>query len=266
MSSKLLISALGASFVFAAAASASTVVWDQGFETNTAGWSSGGDYGVITRVASGHNGIASSSGGFHAVVEETNAGPYSFFDGSRSIWPAGGMRAAIDVYLDTSMGAGSGFDYSVAANGSDGLHQRDFIFHVGVGNDGNLRVGGSNNSNFATRMDLHTINNYLVAASGWYTFEHVFRDFGDGTLAVDLNLRDDLGNLLFTETRNTPADVLGTEVGGNRYGWFTHISVGGGVAVDNHLLELNAIPLPTPIGLAGFGLIGVSAHRRRRAC
>ena len=47
------------------------------------------------------------------------------------------------VYLNTAMANGEGFQYSVAANGSDGFHQRDFVFDV-VKIDGVLYVGANN--------------------------------------------------------------------------------------------------------------------------
>lgn len=73
------------------------------------------------------------------------------------------------------MAAGEGFDYAVAANGQDGNHLRDFIFHVTQDTStGNLLVGGSNNTNFAPREDLDTLNHATIDASGWYTFEHKF--------------------------------------------------------------------------------------------
>lgn len=37
------------------------------------------------------------------------------------------------------------------------------------------------------REDLETINHEVITTSGWYTFEHNFRD-DNGVLAVDLNL------------------------------------------------------------------------------
>ncbi|TVQ59860.1 MAG: hypothetical protein EA379_09640 [Phycisphaerales bacterium] len=263
--------AFGASCaLIAGAAAASNVVWHQSFETDTAGWfdSSNGWAGSVTRVASGHNGVTSSSGDYHAVVVQgphpsasIDTGGFSQFDGYRSVWPAGGFRAAIDVYLDMSMSIGEGFDYSVAANRQTGAHLRDFIFHVARDADG-IVVGGSNNSNFTTQ-NRKAENHHLVTTSGWFTLEHVFRDFGDGSLAVDLNLLDSGGDVLFTETRHTADDLIATIVGGNRYSWFTHVSVDGGIAVDSHMLSI--IPLPTPIGLGAVGLMGVFAVRRRRA-
>ncbi|MEQ8210096.1 MAG: PEP-CTERM sorting domain-containing protein [Lacipirellulaceae bacterium] len=242
-------------------------VWSQGFETDTAGWLDDDDFagfGDASRVPSGTGGIASNEGSFHGLFADDagGTGPFTRFDGYRDTW-TGGFTASIDVYLDTNWANGEGFDYSVAANGSDGDHQRDFVFHVTKDtSSGDLLVGGSNNTNFAPREDLETIDNYSILTTGWYTLEHVFRDAGDGTLAVDLNLRDSGGALLFTETRNDGSDVIATEVGGNRYGWFTDISVSGGINVDGHTLSV--IPEPTALALAGLGVCGLALGRRRK--
>lgn len=215
-------------------------VFFQGFEADTLGWEDETTTwsGNVTRVASGTDGIASADGSWHATFTQTDAaggltGPFTRFDGYRDEWP-GEWCTKTDIYLDTGWAAGEGFDFSVASNGSDGAHQRDFIFHVTKDTStGDLLVGGSNNTNFDPREDLETINHYDVDASGWYTFEHRFYDAGDGTLAVDLNLYDDAGTLLFTETRNDTSDVLATDIGANRYGWFTNIDIAGGIEVDN---------------------------------
>ena len=269
MTTKLNLLTTVTAIVFGLTTSAlqATTVWNQGFETDASGWLDDDDfagYGDATRVASGTGGITSNEGSFHAIMTDEGdvSGPFTRFDMYRSAWP-GGLTASIDVFLDTNWAAGEGFEYSVAANGSDDAHQRDFIFHVTKDtSSGKLLVGGSNNSNFAPREDLETLNNYEVTSSGWYTLEHEFRDAGDGTLAVDLNLRNAGGALLFTETRNDLSDVIATEIGGNRYGWFTDISVAGGLAVDGHTLSI--VPEPTSFALAGLaGLIGLATRRRR---
>lgn len=223
------------------AQAAGLLVWDQGFETDTAGWLDNSDvsgYGEILRVSSGTNGIVSSDGAFHAnIVEEF---PFSRFDGYRSVWP-GNWSAEIDVYLDPAWAAGSGFDYSVAANGSNGSHRRDFIFHVTKDTStGELLVAGSNNTGFNPREDLENINHFTVTQSGWYTLRHSFRN-NAGVLAVDLQLVDDGGTVLWTETRSDVSDVISL-IGGNRYAWFTAMSAGLNLAIDNHQLFL---PVPT---------------------
>ncbi len=240
-------------------------VFDQGFEIDTSGWFTAGGYGTIDRVLSGTGGIDAKSGSYYAVVNNGNgagdSAPFTRFDGYRSTWPVGGFSASADIYLDPNWAVGSGFDYSVAANGADGAHRRDFIFHVGEVAAGTLLIGADNNTNFATRMDLASINNYAVTSAGWYTFQQKFYDKG-GSLAVDLNLYDALGNLLFTETRQDLSDLIPSVVGGNRYGWFTFVDVGtNGLAIDN--TQLDVVPLPGAVWLLGSGLAGLAFYRRR---
>lgn len=246
-----------------AVAPVSSLVWDQGFEGDASGWldANSGWSGLVTRVPSGTDGIASSSGSFHAVMEgDADTGPFSRFDAYRDTW-SGSWTAEVDVYLDPSWPTGTGFDYTVAANGSDGAHQRDYIFHVGVHSDGRLLVNGSNNTDFEVN-DFKLVNDgdgspYEVVAAGWYTLQHVFRDQG-GALAVDLNVLDSSGTTVFTTTRFNAADLIPAEVGGNRYAWFTFLDVPGGVAVDEHQLTF-------PVAVTGKGTFGFVAKYRKGA-
>lgn len=255
---------LGVIACFGAVAAAGPT-FHQGFEVDTSGWfdQNNGWAGQIDRVASGGGtlGLTSASGGFHAEFSEDGDGTSGFtrFDGYRSTF-GNGFVAQNSVYLDVGLAAGSGFDYSVAASDQSGDHLQDFIFHVSKDTStGMLLVGGSNNTNFAPREDLETINHYEVTTSGWYTLQHVFRDDGDGILAVDMNLVDIYGNVLFTETRKDNGNLIANVVGGNRYGWFTHIS-NMTVGVDETML---IIPLPSAAGLAlvGLGIVGTRRNR-----
>lgn len=218
--------------------------YHQGFENDISGWfdatSEPAWYGEVTMVSSGTNGISSSVGDWHALFKgDASSAPFSRFDGYVDTW-SGTWAAEIDVYLDPTWNASQGFDYAVAATGSDGSHQRDFIFHVNKdASTGKVLVAGSNNTNFAPREDLENLNHYEVTTAGWYTLQHVFYENGSGALAVDLNLLDSNGNILFTETRSNPSDVIATEIGGNRYGWFTFINVDGGVRVDEQEIYRN---------------------------
>jgi hypothetical protein len=249
----------------ASPAFAGNLTFDQGFEVDTSGFFDGvqgaANYGTITRVASGTGGISSSSGSFHALVAETDSAPFTRFDGYRSNW-SGGFTAAIDVYLDPDAFAlGEGFDYSVAASRQAGSHLRDFIFHVTKDtNTGRLLVGGSNNTGFAPREDLEDLNNFEVNSAGWYTFEHNAYENVSGDLAVDMNLRDSSGTLLFTETRSDSSDDIATIVGGNRYGWFTAVDVSGGLAIDN--VSLSVVPEPLA-AIGGISLLSIVGLRRR---
>lgn len=231
-----------------------TTVWNQGFEGDAAGWSDAASswYGSVTRVASGTNGITSLSGGSHAeMTGDASSAPFSRFDMYRSTW-LGAWNAEVAVYLDPAWPSGAGFDYSVASSSSTGTHRRDFIFHVTKDiSSGALLVGASNNTNFAPRQDLETIPHYTVTAAGWYTLRHRFRDQG-GVLAVDLQLLDVNGTVLFTETRSDASDLIPSVVGGNRYAWFTVIS-GVTLAVDDHRLSFPV--LVDPVGRANFAFV-----------
>jgi len=181
----------------------------------------------------------------HSAVEETanvDGSAYSYFDkvADRKVWPDDGYLTELKVYLDPgAMTVGDGFDLTVASSKQDGSHLRDFIFHVGKTGDGQVLVNGSNNTDF-------TVNEYkllndgdgmptTITEAGWYTFQHVFRDAGDGSLAVDLQVFDSAGTQIFTTTRNNPADLLDTIVGGVAYQWFTFTS--GTFEIDDQLLE-----------------------------
>lgn len=232
------------------------VEFAQGFETDADGILDGtnGWFGAVTVVPSGTNGVASPDGSSHAILTQSDdTGPFTRFDGYRADF-TGDWVAEVKVFLDTGWALGEGFDYSVASSGSDGGHQRDFIFHVTKDTStGELLVAGSNNTNFDPREDLDTLpNHYVVPSSGWFTLQHVFHDNG-GVLSVDLNLVDENGVIVFTETRSDPSDTIGAggAVGGNRYGWFANIDVAGGIAVDSYSLSVPDYQAPQMLETAG---------------
>lgn len=214
----------------------------------------------MVRVATGTDGITSKSGVAHAVIDSTTlpaspddySGVFGRLGGYSSVFGSG-YRVSLDVYLNLSDPAVTantyGWDLSVAANSQSGGHRRDFIFHTASDAVGNILVAASNNSGGTRRNDLASINHHTVSSSGWYTFEWVFRDNGSGVLAVDCNLRDAGGTLLWTEVRSDPSDLIATVVGGNRYMWFTFLAADK-LAVDNAYLERNATVVCTPV--SGF--------------
>jgi hypothetical protein len=211
----------------------------------------------IEQAASGTDGITSSDGAAHAIITNLTVGtdvfdnpslgaggPYTRFGGYMNTF-GGGFTASLDVYLDTTWSLGDGFDYSVAISTQGGGHLRDYMFHVGVTDQG-LLVNASNNSDLNyNEWKLENENSasfYTVTASGWYTLQQDFYDDG-GNVSVDMNLLDSSGTELWNVTR-TSSDDVATTAGGHRYGWFTYNNIEG-LAVDN----TSMIPEPASAGL-----------------
>jgi hypothetical protein len=207
-----------------------TNLYSQSFSSGVSGWYDDGDY-------SGYGSITNDGSG-HGVVDGVGGGPFTRFDGYKSVWP-GTYTTSVDVYLDPSWTAGSGFDYSVAANGSDGAHQRDFVFQVAKDtSEDKLLVGVANGSNFATVEDLEARDNQEVTTADWYTLQHTFSNVG-GQLSVTLTLLHN-GTELKSWTLSSSLDTIPAEVGGNRYGWFTFVNVAGGLQIDNATLDVDS--------------------------
>ncbi|MCB0597479.1 MAG: HYR domain-containing protein [Lewinellaceae bacterium] len=243
-------------YTFDAEELTSSIVHEQGFEDP--GFAMGGDDwnangSNVTREVSGANSgasgasITSADGAAHAAVAPASAGAAFTRLGGYSSSFGNGFRTSLDVYLDLADPAVAadtyGWDLSSAVSDPAGAHRRDFIFHTASNASGEILVAGSNNTNFTRRNDLASINHYTVTTSGWYTFEWIFRDAGGGVLAVDLNLKDAAGTILWTETRSDPSDIIGSTVGGNRYIWFTFTETSY-LPIDNTLLEYDADGFP----------------------
>jgi hypothetical protein len=221
-------------------ASAVASPYTQGFEWGTSDWtnativSDGADYGVT-----------SSEGTHYAQV---SSGAYTKWGSEyRSAFPVGGYSTSIDLFLrmDTAQnGAQEQVDYSSAINNQAGTHRRDFIFHVGTDATVNNQwfVSASNNSPGNPLAE----NKATISQDGWYVLKHDFKNV-DGVLAVTLSVtQKSTGTVLGSWTLSDPSDVIATEIGGNRYGWFTgNPFTIPYVAVDNALLTVNNAPQPT---------------------
>lgn len=217
----------------------------------------------VVRVPSGTDGIGSKGGIAHGIIDSTSlpgapddySGAFSRMRGYSNSFGLG-WKASVDAYIDLSDPAvvanTYGWDLSVAANTQSGGHLRDFIFHVASDDSapGHVLVATSNNSNFQKRNDLDALNHYAVTTSGWYTFEWVFRDAA-GVLAVDLNLLNADGSVLWTNTRSSATDLIGSVVGGNRYMWFTFLAVDK-LAIDNTRLIRNVPVVCSPPSGSAF--------------
>lgn len=231
-------------------------------------------YSEVVRVATGASGIASRNGFNHVEMQPplpgapgANTGAYTRLGGYRTTF-GGGYTVELDVYFDltdprvqSGTNADYGWDAAAAVNNQGGSHRRDFIFHTASNTSGQILLGSSNISAFAPVPNLASGPHYVVAASGWYTLQWVYRDAGNGTLAVDTNLRSSGGALLWTRTLNDPADVIASQIGGNRYLWFTFMR-SNRLALDN--VRLNSVvrdalyaSVPTPGSLLNAGIANI---------
>jgi len=248
----------------------------QSFESDTANWtdnvsSLGSGYGTITRVASGTNGITSPDGGFHALLTgiasgPSTIGPVTNFGGYSSVWP-GDFVSEVSVYIDPAqMGADGGFDYSLAINGQNGNHRRDFAFLVtNDASEGSVLLNVGFGSALSPNTDLELMpDTATLSAVGWYTLRSTFVDDG-GILSVQMDVLDPNNITIFTSTLSDPTDDIATIVGGNRYGWFAALDMTSPLAVDNVNVTLLPIPEPTAAALAFAGVAMIGFRRRRSA-
>jgi hypothetical protein len=264
-----------AAAVILAASALVYAAYFQSFETDQAGW-----FGAM-RVASGTHGVPSKLGAFHA---EDLGDAFTRWGGYSKTFPPGGYTTTIDIYLDISPPYMTGsttpypndtrFDWSSAISTPNCSHRRDFVFNAGFYTDTDATGAGPrfviSASNNATRSGAFPKNPgrmpYTVYAEGWYTFEHRFRDNGAGVLAVDLTLKDSAGVPLMMWTLSDPSDVIGTVVGGNRYGWFVIDEFPEGLAFDNSGLagfQDYCEPPPSTLGakVTGGGWIDVTGGK-----
>jgi hypothetical protein len=227
-----------------------------GFEENTAGWFNLGG-ATVNRQSSGYvgsgyaSGIISADGGWHARLgidpspgtcasgggpRPVFTGPYTDWGGYSSVFPLGGYSTRLDVYLDTAWAAthpDHRFDWSSAVSSTAGDHRRDFAFNAGTEPTGFV-ISASNNANrcnsFPTNPGRTPIH---IVASGWYTFEHTFAGLPGSPLITTLRvIEKSTTTTMGTWILADATDIIGTTVGGNRYGWFVQNEIDD-LAIDN---------------------------------
>jgi hypothetical protein len=210
----------------------------------------------VARVASGTGGIASAAGTWHASAAG-GSGAFTRYGGYSSVFPTGGYTTSADIYLDTAAsttGADLRFDWDSAISDSSGAFRRDFVFNVGTNGSGGFVMSASNNAGRGGADPANPGRSpYTISTSGWYTFQHHFYDAGSGVLAVDLSVKS-LGAAapLHTWTLSDATDVIGTTVGGNRYGWLVSNELP--LALDNVTRSGVAAPICTPTGFIRDGV------------
>ena len=204
------------------------------------------DWSPDIRVASGTNGITAASGAWYGSAPSSS---FTRFGGYNSVFPQCGYKTSLDIYLDVNGGWANDtrVDYSSAINNTAGTHRRDFAFNIGFYNDA-LPPGTGNRFVISASNNTGRPNSFpknpgrlpqVIATSGWYTFEHSFRSIA-GVLAVDLTIYDAGQTPVATWTLTDPSDIIGTTVGGNRYGWVLNNEFSP-LGVDNATLTVNGV-------------------------
>jgi hypothetical protein len=207
----------------------------QGFETDNNGWNVFGGQYDATRVASGTNGITSHTDSFHAEAP----GPYQLcstggssatnWGGYSRSFPIAGYTTDVWVYLDIAATTvnDTRFDWIASSvNMPDCDFRRDFVFNAGFYNDENLGnrfvISAGNNSGRCNSFPKNPGHDPIsINTTGWYKFEAVFNNVG-GFLSVTMSIYGPGGITLVHQWNplSDPSDIIGTTVGGNRYGWF----------------------------------------------
>lgn len=205
----------------------------QSFEFDTSGW-----FGAV-RVPTGTNSVPSKTGAFHA---EDGGGAFTRWGGYSETFPPGGYTTTVDIYLDIDPPYNrptpvmpypndTRFDWTSAISTPSCDHRRDFVFNAGFYTDTDTTGAGPrfviSASNNAGRSNSFPKNPgrdpFTINVEGWYTFEHRFYAVpptAGGVLRVDLTIKNAAGVPLHMWTLSDPSDIIGTTVGGNRYGWF----------------------------------------------
>lgn len=164
---------------------ASSVLYSNGFETDTAGWLAN-----TSRVGSGTGGVVSADGSFHAEVTAgafTRWGGYNFGAGDAVATAFQEYWTTLDIYLDVDAGLGNDrrFDFTSAINNAAGSHLRDFAFNVGFydddggpgANTDRFVISASNNTGRSNSFPKNPGRDPIaIDTTGWYTFQHHFYD------------------------------------------------------------------------------------------
>ena len=146
-------------------------------------------------------------------------------------------------------------DFSSAINNQamPSAHRRDFVFNAGFYNDATGPGANTNRfvvsaSNNADRPGSNPKNParmpIAISTTGYYRFQHHFRD-NAGVLEVELSIFDASESLVSSWILSNPTDLIATEVGGNRYGWFVNTEFTP-LGFDDSFLAVEAAPSISP--------------------
>jgi hypothetical protein len=228
------------------AAQATTTV--QGFESDTGDWS-----GTVTRANSP---LTPAGGSYYAIVQN---GAYTYFDHAASpVW-TGPYTQSIDVYIDSDAGAvGAKWNFDMGINrASDGTWLDDTGIGAGKAEDGWYVVYTGNAGEYVgggTKIDT----------SGWYTIGAVWTA-GDNFLTRHVFVEPLNGAEIYSFDNTKTYQGLAVldhnlRPGGPSYGWFSQLTMSGGLAVDN--ATLTVVPEPATMALLGLGALSLLRRKK----
>jgi hypothetical protein len=252
---KKLITICAVVFLMSSASWAGGVlVSDQGFETDTAGWTEYG--GTITRVATGTHSVDSAVGSYHAELSlpYDEGGMYTFGSHEDRVLPWPGFETfyqRIDMYLDPAAGnVGDSFDvYTTVYGVNTGGYISNEGFNVEKTAAGVWQIKAINDA----------VENALsVTSSQWLTLESNWNEEANG-MARDSYIYNASGTQIYSLDRPTKA-LNTTETYKTGYFWLMATSGDSVVAVDN---AQYVVPEPATVCLLGFGALSLIRRRRK---
>jgi hypothetical protein len=214
-----------------------------------------GDYGTITRAASGSNGIPAlakgepdyamtagsqaTSAGCPSTATEYCTGPYALFDGGQlATFPAQGYTVTADLYLNPADYTGSNtLNADIGLNTNEGAYLADVDISV-CPVAGGLAVNSTNGSPGTCGTTAN------VTAAGWYRFVWDFQQNAQADAVVTEHvISEATGSAVWESTLDEP--VIGGQttpiagVGGPSYFWIPTEDTNS-LALSNFAVQLGS--------------------------
>ena len=214
-----------------------------------------GDYGTITRVASGTNGVAAlaageryyaetagsqaTSGGCPSGASEYCTGPYALFDGGQlATFPSHGFTVTTDLYLTPAEPGDITADVSL--NNNDGQYGNDTFINFCPVTGGGLAVSAG------TMESCDGATTAQITKAGWYRLVWDFTpDAGNVTLTQNVT-SEATGYAVWSGELDAPVTVNGapatpSNTGGPGYFWIPTEDVAS-LPLSNFAVQLGSFP------------------------
>jgi hypothetical protein len=238
-----------------------SIIISEGFETGIGDWGPYGGSSTITRVASGTNGIASSSGDYHAEIfmdgtvhttTTANGGAYVYPGGTDALYPGFGKAIfSVDVYIDPAVGdVDEQWDMQVAFDFHNPNTTKTFSFVC-------KKIAADTWTLGRNSGEPEPIS---ISEAGWYTMSTEWTETANGI--VDYNY---IYHGSETWEVGSGVNVLNqtAEDYSPRYMWlFGYDDISKTVAIDNSSFQV--VPEPASLGMILLGICSACLLRKLR--